>query len=93
VKLVAALGAWLGPGAALWLGAFAAMAGGVMALVLAAWRGYLGQALGNVWSLLMFWRIVGIRPHPAVTLETPGAPKLPYSLPILAGLIVVLWRG
>lgn len=93
VKLVAALGAWLGPSEAVWLAAWAAIAGGAMALVVAASSGYLKRALENVWSLLMFWRVVGVRPFPALTLETPGAPKLPYALPIAAGLIVTLWRG
>lgn len=93
VKLLAALGAWLGPGQTLWLAAWSAMAGGPMALVVAAWRGYLRQALTNVWSLLMFWRVMGLEPHPAISLASPGAARLPYSLPIAVGLIVTLWRA
>ena len=33
VKLLAALGAWLGPGDAFWLAIYASMAGGVIAVV------------------------------------------------------------
>jgi prepilin peptidase CpaA len=91
VKLVAALGAWLGPVAALWVGAFAALAGGPMALVVAASSGYLKQALSNIWGLLSFWRVMGLRPHPGLTLESTTAPRLPYALPILVGLMVTLW--
>jgi len=91
VKLVAALGAWLGPGAAVWLALWSALAGGPLALVIAFSSGYLKQAFSNIWALLMFWRIAGVQPHPALSLETPGAPRLPYALPIAAGLVVTLW--
>jgi prepilin peptidase CpaA len=91
VKLLAALGAWIGPGAALWLALWTAIAGGPIALVLALSRGYLRQAFENVWSLLMFWRIAGLRPHPSMNLGTPGSPRLPYAVPIAVGLVVTLW--
>lgn len=91
VKLVAALGAWLGPAAALWIGVFAALAGGPLALLVAASSGYLKQAFSNVWSLLTFWRVMGFRPHPALTLENSATPRLPYAVPILVGLVVTLW--
>jgi prepilin peptidase CpaA len=91
VKLLAALGAWIGPAAAVWLALWAAVAGGPLALLMAFGAGYLRQALANVWSLLMFWRVAGLRPHPAINLETSGGPRLPYALPIAAGLVVTLW--
>lgn len=91
VKLVAALGAWLGPVGALWVGAFAALAGGPLALVVAASSGYLKQAFSNIWGLLTFWRVMGFRPHPDLTLANGTAPRLPYALPILVGLMVTLW--
>ena len=40
VKLLAALGAWLGPETVLWLSLYAGVAGGVMALVVSAMYGY-----------------------------------------------------
>lgn len=91
VKLLAALGAWMGPQATLWVALWAAMAGGPLALVVALSRGYLRTAFANIWSLLMFWRVAGLRPHPAVNLETPGTPRLPYAVPIAVGLVVTLW--
>jgi prepilin peptidase CpaA len=91
VKLLAALGAWIGPGAAVWLALWTALAGGPLALILALGRGYLRKAVENVWSLLMFWRVAGLRPHPSLNLSTPGAPRLPYALPIAVGLVVTLW--
>jgi prepilin peptidase CpaA len=91
VKLLAALGAWLGPAATLWVALWAALLGGPLALIVAFGAGYLRTAFSNVWSLLMFWRVAGLRPHPTVNLGTPGAPRLPYALPIAFGLVVTLW--
>jgi prepilin peptidase CpaA len=91
VKLLAALGAWLGPGQTVWLGLFTALAGGPLAVIVALSRGYLGRALSNVWGLLMFWRVAGVQPHPTLTLDSPGAPRLPYAVPIATGLVVTLW--
>lgn len=91
VKLMAALGAWLGPTGAGWTALYAAIAGGVMAIVVALARGYLRTALGNIWTLLGFWRFAGIRPLDGVTLATSKSPRLPYALPIAVGLFTTLW--
>lgn len=91
VKLLAALGAWVGPGPAVWLALWSAIAGGVLAVAVALAHGYGRRAFGNVWGLLTYWRVMGVRPHPALTLETSTAPRLPYSLPIAAGLGLTLW--
>jgi prepilin peptidase CpaA len=91
VKLMAALGAWLGPTGAAWTALYAALAGGVMAVVVALARGYMRTAFENVWTLLGFWRIAGIRPLDGLTLQTSRSPRLPYALPITAGLFATLW--
>lgn len=91
VKLLAALGGWLMPGSTVWLAIYTALAGGVLAIAVAVNARYFGQALRNVWGLLMFWRVAGIGPHPGLTLESARAPRLPYALPIAAGLVLTLW--
>lgn len=91
VKLMAALGAWTGPSTAMWMTLYAAVAGGFFAVAVTLWSGYLGQMLRNVWGLLMFWRIFGIRPHPELTLATASGPRLPYAFPITVGAVAVLW--
>jgi prepilin peptidase CpaA len=91
VKLLAALGAWLGPGAAVWLALFAALAGGPLALIVALSKGYFRRAFSNLWSLLMFWRVSGLKPHPTLSLENASAPRLPYAIPIACGLVMTLW--
>jgi prepilin peptidase CpaA len=91
VKLMAALGAWLGPADALWLGVYTALAGGVVALFVAIARGYLRTALSNVWLLLTHWRARGLRALPEITLEGSGGPRLAYAVPIFCGLVMTLW--
>jgi len=90
VKLLACMGAWLGPMAALWTAMYGAMAGGAMALVVVLVRGYGRQAFKNMWLLLMHWRVVGVRPLPELTLEHGKGPRLAYALPITAGAVVTL---
>ena len=91
VKLVAALGAWLGPFDALWVGLYTGVAGGVMALGVALASGYLRRAFANVMLLLMHWRVWGLRPLSEVSLEGGAGPRLAYALPIFAGLVTTLW--
>jgi prepilin peptidase CpaA len=91
VKLIAALGAWLGPANAMWLALYAGVAGFVMALVVALYSGYLRKALVNVWFLLQHWTVNGIRPLDDVSLEGSSGPRLAYALPIFAGLVVAIW--
>ena len=91
VKLLAALGAWLGPANAIWLGLYAGIAGFVMAFVVAAYHGYLRTAFRNIWFLLQHWTVNGIRPLEEVSLEGSSAPRLAYALPIFAGLVLATW--
>src|SRR5262245_28032565 len=48
VKLLAAIGAWLGPGAVVWVALFSSIAGGAMALIVSVASGYLTQAMVNI---------------------------------------------
>src|SRR5688572_7133909 len=91
VKLLGAVGAWLGPVAAVWVALYSGIAGGMMGLIVAGCSGYLVQAFTNVWSLLMYWRIVGLKPAPELTLSTHKGPRLAYALPVFAGLMVTIW--
>jgi len=91
VKLLGAVGAWLGPAAAVWVALYSAIAGGVMALFVATFSGYLTQAFTNIWGLLLYWRIAGIRPAPELLLSSQRGPRLAYAVPVLAGLVVTLW--
>lgn len=91
VKLLAALGAWLGAYETLYLALYSAALGGALAVVVAFSRGYLRVALANVLEMLRYWLRSGIRPVPNLTLDTPDTPRLAYALPMFLGVVVTLW--
>ena len=91
IKLLAAVGAWLGPATTVWVALYSSIAGGVMGLVVAAFCGYLKQLYTNLFGLLMYWRIAGIRPVPELMLSSQQGPRLAAAVPVLAGLMVTLW--
>jgi prepilin peptidase CpaA len=94
VKLLAALGAWMGPHTVLWAALYGALAGGVLAIVVSLAHGYLGQAVRNVGYVVGYWRLFGPTPVPEFTLADAKGPRLPYALPIVAGTFAALWlRG
>jgi prepilin peptidase CpaA len=91
VKLLAAIGAWLGPSLVGWVAVYGAIAGGALAVPWLVWCGRLGATLANIWSLLLHWRFSGFTPHPVVTLDNPQAVRMPYALPIALGALAALW--
>jgi len=91
VKLLAAMGAWIGPVGAFWAWAFAAIAGGVLAVVVALLRGYLTTALRNVWGVLCYWRVAGVQPVDEMTLGGGTGPRVAYALPIAVGTLIAWW--
>lgn len=93
VKLMAALGAWIGWQPTVQVALYGAIAGGVLAIVVSMWHGYLRQALRNVFTLVGHWWLVGIKPLPELTLDAGKGLRLPYALPIMVGLVVTLWRA
>jgi prepilin peptidase CpaA len=91
VKLLGALGAWLGPTDAVWLALYSGVAGLVLALGLSLATGYLRQAVTNILLLLTHWRVNGLRPLAELTLADGNGPRFAYAVPILAGTMVTLW--
>jgi prepilin peptidase CpaA len=91
VKLLAAVGAWLGPSQVATAALATSIAGGVIALVVALAHGYLRTAWRNLWMLLTQWRVMGIRPVDELTLQGARGPRLAYAFPIAIGTLVTLW--
>jgi prepilin peptidase CpaA len=91
VKLLAAFGAWLGPLAACWVAVYGGIAGGLLALPLLVAQRAMRRTASRVWDLIAFWRVAGLRPHPALTLDAPGAIRMPYALPIAIGAVLTMW--
>jgi prepilin peptidase CpaA len=91
VKLIAALGAWLGPIDTVWLALYTGIAGGISSLIVALAHGYLRTAITNISVLLMHWRVEGVRPLHEVSLAGSTGPRLAYAVPILGGLLATIW--
>jgi prepilin peptidase CpaA len=91
VKLLAALGAWVGPREAFWLAIYTSLAGGVMGIVVALARGYLRTAFRNIWTMLVSWFLTGPRPVPSMTLADSKSPRLAYAIPMFVGTMVLIW--
>jgi prepilin peptidase CpaA len=91
LKLLGALGAWVGPSDIVWLSLYTGVAGGVFALVVSVAGGYLRQAMRNIWLLLMHFRLQGLRPLPELTIHQGSGPKLAYGLAIFTGVMVTVW--
>jgi len=87
VKLMAAVGAWLGFRGALWSACFAVLFGGLLALLVSIRSRYLATAFRNLWALFGFWRTTGIKPLPGVTLRDSTGPRLAYGVAIALGTL------
>jgi len=90
VKLLGAIGAWLGPMGAVWTGLYGAIAGGVFALAIALWKGYTKTAFQNLGAMLRMWSLTGVQPIQRLTLADKRAVRLPYALPLAAGTLATL---
>lgn len=90
VKLLAAVGAWLGPIGVFWAACWSAIAGGVAAVLISLWTGYLGTALRNLTAAVAVWRTVGPSPIPDLTLASGRGPRLAYAVPIAVGALLAL---
>jgi prepilin peptidase CpaA len=91
VKLVGAVGAWLGtPSAALWVAIYTGLAGGVMAIIVMLLRGFAKTAFNNMRFMLTSWRL-GVATVPGLTLDDSAGPKLAYAIPIAVGTGLTVW--
>jgi prepilin peptidase CpaA len=91
VKLVGAIGACLGPLGALHVALGAAIAGGVVAVMVSLRHGYFATSIGNLRRLFGFWFTHGLTPMPDLTLSSGSGPRLAYAVPILIGTLGALW--
>ena len=97
VKLMAAVGAWVGfrqAGTALIV---CSLFGGLMALAYMIALKRSRTTLRNVISLVQFHLRMGAKPNPDLNLSNPGAVHMPYGIAIAAGalgtLISTTWKA
>ncbi len=88
VKLVAAIGAWVGPSQLLLAIVIAGMVGGIMAICWAAFGGFLGELFTGAGDLVLGWRKRGQLPHPELVLSNPKTRKMPYAPAIAIGTLL-----
>ena len=87
VKLMAAIGAWIGPNQLFIAMIMTFLAGGLMALVWSVSKGFAGELFGNTGALLGSWKS-GIKPHKELNLDNPSARKMPYVPAIAIGVFL-----
>jgi prepilin peptidase CpaA len=85
VKLLAAVGAFLGPKLVFCAFIWMALSGGFLALLFVAWKGAFRQTFVNLKSLLQGW-MYGT--GSSIDLKNPSLLKLPRALSIALGAIV-----
>jgi prepilin peptidase CpaA len=89
VKLMAAIGAWIGsPRLALYAALFSLVAGGIISLVAAARLGILSRTVRN--AALLLPRVVAGAGLSGAPVETSGV-RVPKALAFLAGSLFALW--
>lgn len=96
VKLMAGIGAWIGPACTFWAFLWTAMAGGVMGLVMMATSGELARHLALTRTIGR--EVLTVRDPVALSERAarrkPSMMLLPYGIPIAVGTIAYLgWAG
>lgn len=91
VKLMAMVGAFVGPQAVLGAMLFSLLAGGVLALAVAAFHGTLREVTSNSYHLLLNSLMRGIAgQRPGIDAPPAASGKLPYAIAIASGTLIYL---
>ena len=87
VKLMAAIGAWIGPRQLFLAMILTFLAGGLMAIIWSVSKGFAGELFENTGSLMGSWK-KGLGPHKELNLSNPSARKMPYVPAIAVGVFL-----
>lgn len=87
VKLLAAIGSFVGPNHVIVVLLATAICGGVLALLYATYTRRIGSTLQNVGSVLKFHNSSGMQVHPKINLDNHSALRMPYGLAIASGTL------
>jgi len=91
VKLMAVIGAFLGPWLVFVAFIWMALAGGILALCLILWRRAFRQTFQNIKTILLTLFLRTSPRQTQITIENPKLIKLPYGVPIATGTILAVW--
>ena len=97
MKLMAAVGAWVGSEEVTTLILAAALAGGVLAIGRIIFRNMLGETLRNTIRLIFYRFTSGMQPHPELNVQAPGSQRVPFGVAIAVGALscagnAIWWR-
>ncbi len=94
VKALAALGAWLGPLATLYLFIYMGLAGIPLILFFLWRRGELKAKARQWWAVLVNRILLRSQPSSPSHPPTPGKSEgLPYAVAMALGMVLLCWRG
>jgi prepilin peptidase CpaA len=91
VKLMAAVGAWVGFHGAVTVLIATAFAGGILALVYMVFYKQVVGTFRNLGTILKYHITRGVRPHPKLSLQSSQTIRLPYGLAIAVGTLYLLF--
>ena len=88
VKLLAGVGAWVGPSQLIVALVLTGIVGGIMAICWAIAGGFLGELLWGTGDLLLGVTRRGLAPHATLVLDNPKSRKMPYAPAIAIGTLI-----
>jgi prepilin peptidase CpaA len=97
MKLMAAVGAWVGSTQVMTLICVAALAGGVLAVGRILIRNMIGETLRSTTRLIFYRLTSGLEPHPELNVQSPGSQRVPFGVAIAVGALscagnAIWWR-
>jgi prepilin peptidase CpaA len=97
MKLMAAVGAWVGSTQVLTLILASAIAGGVLAVGRMIFGNTVGPTLRNTMHLIHYLLASGLQPHPELNVQSSGSQRVPFGVAIAVGALTcagnaIWWR-
>jgi len=97
MKLMAAVGAWVGSTQVLKLILVSALAGGVLAIGSIIFRNVVGETIRNTMRLVYYRLTSGLQPHPELNVQSVSSQRVPYGVAIAVGVLscasnAIWWR-
>lgn len=87
MKMMAAVGAWVGSAHVVTVIVVIALAGGVLALISTILNGHLLRTLRNIVQLVMYRLSSGLQPHPEMNVQVPSSARIPFGVAIAMGTL------
>jgi prepilin peptidase CpaA len=97
MKLMAAIGAWVGSTHVVAILLTAAMAGGLLAVVYIIFGGGIRRTFWNLLDLIRFRLTFGLQPHPVLNVREAGSQRVPFGVAVAMATLycagnAIWWR-